>query len=230
MTLHFPNLLETTLDQSVVPTPDSAYAGPWLYRSAFKPLLDAALVVLSLPITLPLILVVALLVTFHDGKMPFYSQKRVGRSGRIFTMWKLRTMVLKAEDHLQAYLSTNPQAQLEWNTTQKLKDDPRITRLGRILRKTSIDELPQLLNVMTGDMSLVGPRPMMPEQESLYPGRAYYALRPGITGTWQISDRNQSSFAARAKFDSDYDKSLTLVTDLAILAATVRVVLRGTGY
>ena len=230
MTLHFPNLLETTLDQSVVPTPDSAYTGPWLYRSAFKPLLDAALVVLSLPITLPLILVVALLVTFHDGKMPFYSQKRVGRSGRIFTMWKLRTMVLKAEDHLQAYLSTNPQAQLEWNTTQKLKDDPRITRLGRILRKTSIDELPQLLNVMTGDMSLVGPRPMMPEQESLYPGRAYYALRPGITGTWQISDRNQSSFAARAKFDSDYDKSLTLVTDLAILAATVRVVLRGTGY
>ena len=105
-----------------------------------------------------------------------------------------------------------------------------ITRFGRVLRKSSLDELPQLWNVLLGDMSLVGPRPMMPCQRDLYPGSAYYRLRPGITGPWQVSRRNESTFADRARFDTDYDQTLSLGTDLGLLISTVRVVVRATGY
>ena len=112
------------------------------------------------------------------------------------------------------------------------KTGPRVisTKVGRLIRKTSLDELPQLWNVLTGDMSLVGPRPMMPAQAPLYPGQAYYRLRPGLTGYWQISSRNESSFAERAGFDSRYAAELSLRTDVRVLFSTVRVVLRGTGY
>jgi len=105
----------------------------------------------------------------------------------------------------------------------------RASRLRQFLRKSSLDELPQLWNVLIGDMSLVGPRPMLLEQQELYPGSAYYALRPGLTGTWQISDRNLSTFAQRAEFDADYERRLSFGTDLRILVATVGVVLRATG-
>jgi lipopolysaccharide/colanic/teichoic acid biosynthesis glycosyltransferase len=127
-------------------------------------------------------------------------------------------------------LAANSSARAEWNTTQKLVNDPRITRIGSFLRKSSMDELPQLLNVLRGDMSLVGPRPMMPCQQVLYPGQAYYRLRPGITGFWQISQRNLCSFANRAKFDSRYEAKMSLVTDLRVLLGTIRVVLRCTGH
>ena len=112
----------------------------------------------------------------------------------------------------------------------KIVADPRVTPVGRLIRRFSIDELPQLWNVLKGDMSLVGPRPMMAGQQVLYPGVAYYALRPGITGTWQISDRNETSFAARADFDAAYEETLSFMGDLHILAATFGVVLRATGY
>jgi exopolysaccharide production protein ExoY len=139
-------------------------------------------------------------------------------------------MVCDAETRLAEHLARSPEAQAEWDHTQKLKCDPRITVFGNFLRKTSLDELPQLWNVLKGDMSLVGPRPMMAGQQGLYPGLAYYALRPGITGSWQVSDRNASSFAARADFDNAYEETLSFMGDLHILAATVGVVLRGTGY
>lgn len=200
-----------------------------LYRNAFKRLLDMILVIAFLPVVLPVTLILMLLVA-RDGYNPIYRQKRVGRDGRIFTIWKLRTMVPDADMAMERHLAENEAARREWSETQKLKCDPRITRTGRILRKTSFDELPQLWNVLKGDMSLVGPRPMMPCQEALYPGRVYYILRPGITGLWQISDRNETSFAARATFDAIYDRKLSLLTDLKILFATIGVVLRGTGY
>ena len=117
----------------------------------------------------------------------------------------------------------------EWTSKQKLSNDPRITKFGRILRRTSADELPQLINVLTGDMSLVGPRPMMPSQQALYPGHAYYRLRPGLTGSWQVSERNASTFADRAKYDDSYEQDLSFGTDLGIIARTVGVVLRCTG-
>jgi lipopolysaccharide/colanic/teichoic acid biosynthesis glycosyltransferase len=139
-------------------------------------------------------------------------------------------MVVDADAQLEAYLAASPEARLEWDHTQKLKNDPRITTVGRIIRKTSLDELPQLWNVLKGDMSLVGPRPMMPEQRALYRGRAYFELRPGITGFWQIGDRNDTSFSARAAYDTRYASNLSLLTDVIVLLLTIRVVLRGTGY
>ena len=194
-----------------------------------KRLFDIAAILVSLPIILPVIAILALMVA-RDGGKPFYKQERVGLNGKIYTIWKMRSMVENADQLLEAYLATDPAAAEEWHTTQKLKNDPRITRVGRILRKCSLDELPQLWNVFVGDMSLVGPRPMMPEQQELYPGLAYYTARPGITGTWQVSQRNETTFADRARFDTDYVANLSFVNDLRLLAATVRVVFRGTGY
>jgi exopolysaccharide production protein ExoY len=199
-----------------------------VYRSLFKRSADIFLVILSLPASVPLILLLAFLVAI-DGGQPFYAQDRVGRGGRIFKFWKLRTMVPNAKAHLAEYLSTNAEAREEWELNQKLRNDPRITPIGRFLRKTSLDELPQLWNVLIGDMSLVGPRPMMPEQQRLYPGGAYYALRPGITGLWQVSDRNDCSFSQRADFDAEYYARLSLGMDIKILISTVAVVLNATG-
>ncbi len=201
----------------------------WVYQHVFKRGMDVALVVLALPIVLPLVLGMAALIACNGGN-PFYGQQRVGRNGKLFTMWKLRSMVPNASAQLEHYLADNPAARKEWDETQKLKNDPRITVFGRALRKTSLDELPQLFNVLKGDMSLVGPRPMMPDQQGLYPGTAYYTLRPGITGLWQVSDRNESSFASRADFDATYSEHLSFKTDLSVLFATAGVVLRGTGY
>lgn len=200
-----------------------------LYRTVFKRVFDVVAVLLSSIVVLPVILILSLLVAL-DGASPFYWNDRVGRGGRTFRMLKLRTMVPNADRMLEAYLSKNAEARLEWNATQKLKSDPRITRVGRLLRKTSLDELPQLWNVLIGDMSLVGPRPMMPSQRPLYSGTAYYALRPGITGPWQVSLRNESEFSQRVKFDTDYYTDLSLLTDVKLLLETVRVVIRGTGY
>lgn len=199
------------------------------YRMFGKRLFDTLIVLLSVPVVLPIVLFLALLVAL-DGGRPFYSQKRIGKGGRLYTMWKLRSMVMDADEKLEAYLAGNPVARAEWDETQKLKNDPRITRLGRFLRRSSLDELPQLWNVLNGDMSLVGPRPMMVSQRDLYPGQAYYAMRPGITGMWQVSERNESSFADRARFDAQYERVLSFGTDIRLLAATVRVVLRATGY
>ncbi len=200
-----------------------------IYRNRAKRVFDVLMILAALPVVLPVVLLLALL-TRHDGGPAFYSQLRVGRGGRLFTMWKLRSMVVEAECKLEAHLAANPAARAEWDSTQKLKCDPRTTRFGRLLRKSSMDELPQLWNVLAGDMSLVGPRPMMPEQKSIYPGTAYFALRPGITGNWQVSKRNDSTFADRAVFDDHYDQSLSFGADLKLLLATIRVVLHGTGH
>jgi lipopolysaccharide/colanic/teichoic acid biosynthesis glycosyltransferase len=145
-------------------------------------------------------------------------------------MLKLRTMVADSDALLEQHLRDNPAARVEWDSTQKLKNDPRITRMGRFLRKTSMDELPQLWNVIAGDMSLVGPRPMMPDQQHLYPGIAYYSLRPGLTGPWQVTARNESEFCKRSEYDQAYDKELSLGTDILLLIRTLGVVMKGTGY
>lgn len=200
-----------------------------LYGAMIKPALDVVFTVL---LALPAAMIVGFfaLLVMSDGHNPFYRQTRIGKNGRAFGMWKLRSMVPNADAVLEAYLAENPEARREWDLTQKLKKDPRITPVGRFIRKTSIDELPQLLNVISGDMSLVGPRPMMLDQRVLYPGLAYYAMRPGITGFWQTSTRNESSFAERATFDARYFSAMSLKTDLQVLFKTVGVVFAGTGY
>ncbi|WP_294613679.1 sugar transferase [uncultured Roseovarius sp.] len=201
---------------------------PQLYTRFIKRLLDILIV---LAVAVPVMIVVTLLAALValDGKSPFFAQSRVGRNGATFRMWKLRSMVPNAEAQLEAYLDANPEQRREWDEHQKLRHDPRITTMGRLIRKTSLDELPQLFNVLKGDMSIVGPRPMMPSQREMYPGHAYYAMRPGITGFWQISVRNESSFAERAEFDNRYFRELSLATDLVVMMRTFRVVLCGTG-
>lgn len=199
------------------------------YRRVLKPAVDVTLVLLAAPVWMPVVLLAALLV-MRDGHFPFYSQWRVGRGGRAFRMWKLRSMVVDADACLEAHLAADPEARAEWDSTQKLKHDPRVTAVGRTLRKTSLDELPQLFNVLTGDMSLVGPRPMMVDQRDLYHGTSYYRLRPGLTGFWQISNRNECRFVDRVRFDDAYNRAVSPRTDVAVLWRTVAVVLRGTGY
>ena len=206
---------------------DLADEGP--YRRWAKRALDIAIVlIVSVPVALTvglLALIVAL-----DGSNPFYLQERVGHRGRLFRMLKLRTMVAGADRLLDAHLAQDPAARAEWDRHQKLKNDPRITRFGQFLRASSLDELPQLWNVLRGEMSLVGPRPMMTAQRVLYPGTEYYAMRPGITGFWQISIRNESCFHERADYDARYYKAMSLGTDLNVMARTVGVVMRATGH
>ena len=199
------------------------------YQQIGKRTLECLIILLCMPLILPILLAAALAVSL-DGHSPLYIQRRVGRGGREFRMLKLRTMVPGAKGLLESHLASDPAAAAEWERDQKLKDDPRITRIGHFLRKTSIDELPQVFNVLFGTMALVGPRPMMPCQKDSYKGTAYYDLRPGITGLWQISDRNESAFGARVYYDELYKRVMSLRTDLMVLTRTVTVVLRGTGY
>ncbi len=194
-----------------------------------KRALDVTFVVLSLPFVLPLVLLFALLLWFESGN-PFYRQARIGRNGKQFSMLKLRSMVKDADARLAQVLESDPALREEWETTQKLRKDPRITPLGALLRQTSLDELPQLWNVLIGEMSLVGPRPMMPEQLALYgDSEDYVALRPGVTGIWQVSTRNESRFSYRATIDAEYRRTMSLKTDLSLLLKTISVVLRRTG-
>ncbi len=206
--------------------------GPGLYASFGKRVFDLIFLILIVPVALPL-LILLVVVTGLFGGRPLYSQIRVGQDGRGFRCWKIRTMVRDADDALAEILAADPALAAEWSDKQKLACDPRVTRLGAFLRRTSLDELPQLWNVLNGTMSLVGPRPFMPDQRAMYNAgcadAAYYRMRPGLTGLWQISKRSQGTFAERAGYDAEYADCISLGTDIAILTRTATVVLRGTG-
>ncbi|WMT92839.1 sugar transferase [Pelagibacterium sp. H642] len=195
---------------------------------AFKRCIDVVGAVCLGLAALPFILICAWIIT-RDGGSAFFRQERVGRNGEVFHIWKLRTMCVDADRRLADHLAKDAQACDEWSVTQKLRLDPRVTPIGRWLRKYSVDELPQLLNVVVGEMSLIGPRPMCPDQKELYGGTAYYDLRPGMTGLWQVNDRNACSFAERAAYDTRYAEILSLRTDASIVIKTFGVVFRGTG-
>lgn len=201
-----------------------------VYATVGKRCLDIAFILLSLPVALGIIGLCALALRLEGGSA-FYRQPRLGRDGKRFQILKLRTMVMDADARLERMLAADPAMRAEWDATQKLKHDPRITPVGNFLRRTSLDELPQLWNVFKGDMSLVGPRPMMPDQLPLYGAAdSYFALRPGITGLWQVSERNNSRFDYRAKSDAEYAAKLSLAGDLSLLLQTTSVVVRRTGY
>ncbi len=203
---------------------------PARYGVYGKRCLDLLIVVLSLPFTLVVVGLCAMAL-WLEGGAPFYRQERLGQGGKVFSILKLRTMVRDADTMLAYFLDNDPAMRAEWEQTQKLKKDPRVTKVGRVLRVTSLDELPQLWNVLKGEMSLVGPRPMMPEQLPLYGDpSAYFALRPGITGLWQVSARNESSFAARNELDRRYLEIQSLRTDATLIQRTFGVVFKGTGY
>ena len=229
MTIHLTDLSSRADVATSVSALPSKHQGSFsVYRLGLKRVLDTIAILAVSVVVVPFVALMALMIV-RDGHSPFYSQRRVGKDGRVFRMWKLRTMVPNADELLKEYLRQNPAAKAEWDAKQKLRHDPRVTPIGRMLRKTSMDEVPQLWNVLMGDMSLVGPRPMMVDQQSLYGGQAYYRLRPGITGLWQVSDRNACEFQERQRYDDIYDRIVSFRTDLAILVRTVGVVLRGTG-
>lgn len=217
-------------------TPANSVALPRLHLSPYeafgKRLFDVMFFLLVSPLVIPLILILAVLVRI-DGGPAFYAQRRIGRDGRVFQFYKLRSMRVNADQLLVKLCKEDPEIAREWNTYQKLRHDPRITKIGRIIRKTSLDELPQVLNVLKGDMSFVGPRPFMPSQQMLYEeakGRAYFEMRPGITGMWQVSGRGETSFVARVKFDNLYHRKQSFLTDVSLILRTVSVVFKTTGH
>jgi exopolysaccharide production protein ExoY len=193
-----------------------------------KRIVDMTLAVVALTLAAPIMLLVATLIRVLMGGPVIFAQRRVGYRGRHFTCYKFRTMSRDAQELLGQHLAANPEAAREWHTTQKLTNDPRVGRLGRIFRKASLDELPQLFNVLRGDMSLVGPRPIVPEEVRKY-GRhfhAYAIARPGITGMWQTNGRNSVSYSARVARDRHYARHWSLRLDLFLLLKTIPAVLK----
>lgn len=230
MTMNFtPPTVDLDQHHAIVDLAPHRPQQPTPYRQYFKRLFDIAFATAALLVSFPFILIMGALIAM-DGHNPFYSHLRVGKDGKSFRIWKLRTMVANADDLLEDYLIRNPEARHEWETTQKLKRDPRITRVGALLRKISMDELPQFWNIMNGTMSVVGPRPMMISQQGSYNGKAYYTLRPGLTGLWQVSDRNEGEFVGRVRYDEKYARTVSFKTDVQVVWQTFGVVLRGTGY
>jgi undecaprenyl-phosphate galactose phosphotransferase len=195
-----------------------------------KRALDVLLAALGLLLVLPLLLILTLLV-WSDGGPAFFRQTRVGAYGAPFLCLKFRTMRVDAEAVLQAALAQDPTAAHEWEERRKLSRDPRITWLGRFLRAASLDELPQLLNVLRGDMSLVGPRPIMTDEIPRFGADIvyYYQTRPGLTGLWQVSGRSDLPYAMRVELDVQYVRGYSLRGDLAILRRTVNAVLSQRG-
>lgn len=171
----------------------------------------------------PIFLMIMALVKFSDGGSVFYGHRRIGYNGTTFRCLKFRTMAENGDAILQQYLKDNPAAYEEWRTARKLQFDPRVTVVGTVLRKLSLDELPQLFNILRGEMSLVGPRPVVEDELELYEASAIYYLqtRPGLTGLWQVSGRNDVSYAARVAFDTHYVCNWSLVSDLRIVARTI---------
>lgn len=174
---------------------------------------------------------IALAIRLSSPGPAFYGQRRIGRDGRAFTAWKFRSMVRDADALLNGYLERHPELRAEWERDHKLKDDPRVTWIGSLLRRTSLDELPQLWNVLNGEMSLVGPRPIVADEIPKYGDRfgLYQKVRPGMSGLWQVSGRNDTTYAERVALDCYYTRNWSVWLDLVILARTLRVVLLGKG-
>lgn len=200
-------------------TPDTYYA-----RKG-KRLLDIFFSLILLPLIVPVILVMALVVKL-DGGPVFFGHKRIGMGGTIYRCWKIRTMSTNAESRIVELCNNSPDIAAEWELYQKLKDDPRISKVGKVLRATRLDELPQVWNVLTGQMSFVGPRPFTPDQQSTYlahGGLSYFAIRPGITGSWQVRRNPVSAFTQRITFDEDYAKKISFLTDMKIILKTLKI-------
>jgi exopolysaccharide production protein ExoY len=193
--------------------------------------IDVILAATALIILFPAFLLIALMIWLHDRGPPVFAHRRIGKEGKTFPCLKFRTMVMDAEQRLADILRSDPDAAEEWERNQKLLIDPRITPIGNFLRKTSLDEVPQLFNVLIGQMSMVGPRPIVENEIPRY-GRYfehYCRVRPGITGLWQVSGRNDVSYRRRVVMDTVYCRSKSVALDLSILTLTVPAVLKQRG-
>lgn len=192
---------------------------------SYKRLIDIVLASVALVSVIPIFLIVAAAIKACDGGPIFFKHQRVGLGGRSFPCLKFRTMRVRADIHLVQYLQADPRAAEEWKSKQKLAHDPRVTAIGGALRRSSIDELPQLINVLRGEMSLVGPRPVTMEEMVRYGRDAVYYLsaRPGLTGAWQVSGRNEVSYSERVRLDAEYYRTWSVVGDVFIMLKTVPV-------
>jgi lipopolysaccharide/colanic/teichoic acid biosynthesis glycosyltransferase len=183
---------------------------------------DVLLVLLSMPLTLLVLGVVSAMVMLSSPGPIFYSHRRIRKNGAFFSMWKFRTMCVNSAEVLEEYLAQRPEARAEWNKTHKLRNDPRITPIGSFLRRYSLDELPQLWNVLVGQMSLVGPRPIVAAEVEKYGNSfsCYCRVKPGLTGLWQVSGRSELSYDARVALDCEYVERWSLGKDVMILLKT----------
>lgn len=200
--------------------------GGWAKRS-----FDIGFAGLALVLLAPLMLLLALVIRMHDRGPVLFQQTRIGHGGRTFRCLKFRTMVQDADTVLNALLDSDPIARAEWMASQKLKEDPRCTKLGRMMRRTSLDELPQLFNVLRGEMSLVGPRPIVQSETRFYGPyfSLYTSARPGLTGLWQVSGRSDTTYDQRVRLDAQYVTSWSMLGDLRIALKTIAVVFRSNG-
>jgi Undecaprenyl-phosphate galactose phosphotransferase WbaP len=196
-----------------------------------KRALDVLLILALSPFLLLLVAIIAAAVRLSSQGPIFFSHRRIQRHGAFFTMWKFRTMCVNSAEVLEAYLAADPAARVEWRRTHKLKSDPRVTRVGEFLRRTSLDELPQLWNVFTGTMSLVGPRPIVAAEVEKY--GEYFAdyclVKPGITGLWQVSGRSSCTYGQRVQLDREYARTWSLRRDIVILLKTASAVFNQDG-
>jgi exopolysaccharide production protein ExoY len=188
---------------------------------------DVVLASLMLIVLAPIMMMVAALIRVLMGGSPIFAQERLGFRGEKFVCYKFRTMAANANELLQRHLAADPEAAREWRETRKLLNDPRVGCLGRVLRKSSLDELPQLFNVLRGDMSLIGPRPIVPDELECYGRHAnvYCEARPGLTGMWQTSGRNRVSYRGRVARDRYYARNWSLWLDVVLLVKTIPAVL-----
>lgn len=196
-----------------------------------KRILDIALIVLFLPLLIPIFLILALLVKCTSKGPVFYGHKRVGKNGKEFKAWKFRSMCVDSQEQLEKILATDPVRRAEWEKDRKFTDDPRVTKFGKILRKSSLDELPQLFNIFAGEMSFVGPRPVTESELDYYGNQkdVVLSVTPGLTGMWQVSGRSDTGYEERVNFDTFYIQNWSIWMDIWILIKTVWVVIKGKG-
>jgi Undecaprenyl-phosphate galactose phosphotransferase WbaP len=201
------------------------------WNLGIKRFTDLALVILGGLVLLPFLLLIALLVKLSSPGPVLFGHTRLGMNGRHFKAYKFRSMVADAESRLQALLDSDPEIKKEWEESHKIKNDPRITGIGRFLRRTSLDEIPQILNVLKGEMSLVGPRPIV-DDEVVHYGDNYeqiFSIKPGLSGLWQVSGRSDTDYTERIAYDTYYLQSWSVWLDIWVLLKTVVVVLKGKG-
>ena len=214
---------------SLIETPTGGLSQ--IHSSAIKRVLDLVLASIAVVFLSPLLILIYALLKIFDPGPALFTQLRVGKDGKTFTVYKFRTMRVDAQARLDQLLASDPRAAAEWSQFQKLRNDPRVTLLGRLLRRSSLDELPQLLNIVRGEMSVIGPRPVTSAEVHRY--GIYYpyyiAVRPGVLGLWQVSGRNRLTYPERIALDVRYVRTWTIWADIVILFRAVPVVLFGKG-
>jgi exopolysaccharide production protein ExoY len=217
--------LDSTLEAACRAPPQRPVGG------GVKRTFDLALALSAAVVLLPLFAMIAVLIKLYDGGPVFYRHRRIGMNSKPFLCIKFRTMAANGDDLLSKHLDASPIATLEWAQSRKLKVDPRITAVGAVLRRMSIDELPQVINVVRGEMSIVGPRPIVTDEVTMYGKdvKYYFRARPGLTGAWQVGGRNDISYSQRVALDRDYVQNWSVWRDVAIIVKTVPAVVSAKG-